>query len=189
MDPALNDGKNLANFIFIYLIGNTLRKYSLKWKRIKNSNLIAVYILLNIFLVSSFCIFHNNFIGTQIFNYSFAYNSPILLFNSILLFMIIGHLNFKSKMVNYIASSSLAIYLLSSSSIMLEMIKVTTNTIMNYLSNDIVLFFSLAALSVVIVTISVFIDKTLNPVWNICKIVGEYAENKVRSLYAKYAEE
>lgn len=189
MDPALNDGKNFANFIFIYLIGNTLRIYSAHWKCIKISKLIAVYIILNIFLVTCFCIFHDNFIGKQIFTYSFAYNSPILLCNSILMFMIIGHYEFKSKMVNYIASSSLAIYLLSSSSLMLEIIKITTNTIMKHLSNDIALFFTLAALSIVILFICVLIDKTLNPIWNICKIVGERAENTVRCLYAKYAEE
>lgn len=39
-DPSLQDGKNFANFIFLYVIGNTLHRYRSYWERFRYSRLV-----------------------------------------------------------------------------------------------------------------------------------------------------
>ena len=41
-DPSLSDGKNLANFSLLYLLGNTLHAYEERWKGFSNKNLIPL---------------------------------------------------------------------------------------------------------------------------------------------------
>jgi hypothetical protein len=56
-DETLKDGKNLANFYFIYLLGNTIKEYQNKWSLIPKYMLIFVWLLLNTCLVMIFLLF------------------------------------------------------------------------------------------------------------------------------------
>lgn len=182
IDPALHDGKNLANFILLYLIGNTLRAYADKWKSIKMKKLVAAYILLNLALFIGYGLLQETIIGKAIFRLSYPYNSPVLLINAILFFMIIGKLTFKSDVVNYLASSSLAIYLLPGATIILfGMIGPMMLEIKSMISNQCLFFFCAIGVTILIMFVSILVDKLLNPIWSLCKEMGNRAERKTFS--------
>lgn len=112
-DASLHDGKNLVSFIFYYTIGDTLRLYKSKWETIPRIYLASAFLILNVFLVAFFTIFGNNRISDIVFSrFFYDYTSVGLLLNSILFFILIGGMNFHSKIVNSIGKSSLAIYMI-----------------------------------------------------------------------------
>lgn len=112
VDPALNDGKNLGNFVLLYVLGNTLHVYGYVWRAWSQRNIFLVWIVLNIFLVVIYSVFIDNIIGKALFKASFPYNSPILIVNAIIFLMLVAKKPFKSKLVNYLGASALSIYLL-----------------------------------------------------------------------------
>ena len=89
-DGSFAGGKNVINFFLIYTLGNRLRIYQDKWKRINSTKLLLMYVLLNITLVSLWIYFRNNMLGEIIMRVSFWYCSPILYINAVLLFMLWG---------------------------------------------------------------------------------------------------
>lgn len=114
------EGKNLVNFLFIYQIGHLLIVYAPKWQAFDKRKLVCCYLALNAVLVSSYLLFNSKWLGDVIWRLSFPYNSPVLIVNAVLLFMIIGQLEFHSLFVNRMAEGCFAIYLIHSSSPLIE---------------------------------------------------------------------
>lgn len=101
------NGCNVVNFVYLYFIGRYIKIYNLtigKWKS------LAIYVicslLLGVLSVTSsgyaYYIFHEK------------YNNPILIIESVALLCFFVSLNFKSKFINWLAKSSIAIYLIHS---------------------------------------------------------------------------
>ncbi len=104
----LADGKNLTNFLLLYVIGNTIRSYQnqnqlTKWKLIF---LIAIF---NSVVVLAYL--HIPSLTTLIWKCGFAYNSPLLLLNSVLVFLLFCQFHFSSKIVNWFGGGIFACYL------------------------------------------------------------------------------
>lgn len=185
-DPTLTDGKNLVYFIFLYVLGNTLRIYKDLWKSISIKVLIAIYLLLNIALVSLYSIYDTSFIGNIIWHFSFRYCSPLLLINSLLFFVIIAKFPFKSRCINYLSASSLAIYLLHGSPIVFyKLIGPVSLYIKSQTSNEILFFVELAVFSVIIMLFCILIDKLLNPVWKMVNAFGGYVAHRLELISNK----
>lgn len=53
-DITLSSGKNLTNFLFLYVVGNTLRVYKGKWSGIPIWKMLTIYLLINISIVGMF---------------------------------------------------------------------------------------------------------------------------------------
>ena len=102
----VKDGYNLFNLIMLYLIGRYLRlywnndygKHSDLWVFIASSIATAVLALIL------------NRMGRNAY-IALSYNSPFIIIASISMLLLITKFNFKSKTINYLAGSSLAIYL------------------------------------------------------------------------------
>lgn len=112
--PSLSNGKNIVNFVFLYLLGNMLHKMLVSWKAPsgkKRMTLAFWYIGLTIAvgLILAYPNEHVQSIGKRLF---WGYNSPILLLMSVLFFCIFATFNFKSKMVNWWAGSVFAVYMI-----------------------------------------------------------------------------
>lgn len=182
-DPSLSGGKNLVHFILLYIVGNTLRVYENIWRKISLRKLIIAYVLLNVLLVTGYCFFDGTFISHKIFNWSFPYSSPIILLNSILFFIIIAKNRFQSKLVNYLAASTLGIYLLHCSSLVKFYTWIPASLwIKSFIPNDYVSFCALAVLALAVVFACIFIDKLFTPLWGWFQRVGEKAEIKIVSF-------
>lgn len=100
------DGYNLINFIMLYLIGRYLRLY---WKNdYKAGRDIAVFVLSS---AGTVCLaLALNYLGCDVYM-ALSYNSPFVILSAVSMLLLFTKLHFTNKVVNYLASSSLAIYL------------------------------------------------------------------------------
>ena len=122
-----NNGLNLYNMIFVYLIGAYLRIYPLKesylFKKCSKQlfqvilfSICCMCVVFNIgILITSYACKDLNLIFADIFhhmssNYWF-YSNPFVLIQSIAFFSLFGTFDFKNKFINKISSLTLGIYL------------------------------------------------------------------------------
>ncbi len=160
-DISLSDGKNLVNFSLIYVIGNTLKFYKDKYDKIPITYLLISYFMLNIFIVVIYYMFHGTSLSKVLWILSFPYCSPLLILNAILFFMIMSKFTLHSKLVNYIASSMLAVYLIHSHPCIAEWIKHIIIDVIYIPGNVLFTFVYLLLLTIVIIIASVVIDKVV----------------------------
>ena len=161
-DPALVDGKNLLNFIFLYLIGSMLHLYEEQLKRFPTWMFLVAWIALAVVLVSGW-LSTGTFLQHRIWALAFPYNSPLLLLGCILLFVPFGRIRLQSPRINWLAASVFAIYLLHCAG-------------WNYVTVVIRYFESLLPIpalvvftfffSFVVMAICILIDKLLSPLWD-----------------------
>ena len=181
-----SEGKNLINFILIYMLGDTLKYYKNKLSTIPTTFLIAFYFILNIILTSLYLFFFNESAGKIIYRLGYSYNSPIVIFNAILLFLIFSRWKFQSRIVNHIAQSVFTVYLLQESPLILwsyivpclEKLMATSHS-PSFLLPHLIIF------TFIILIISVCIDKLLNPVWWIGQNISIKLEYKLNKLWNK----
>ncbi len=114
-----NSGYSIYSFIGLYLIGRLLRTYewdkykiiSAKWKI--GLWLIAVTILITLGSLFISSTFHKGGADLHKFPLStFAYNNPLVIIQSILIFILFLKLKFNSKFINWCGVSVIALYLL-----------------------------------------------------------------------------
>lgn len=186
-DPSLIDGKNLITFLFLYAIGDSLKHYRKYWNAIPKMLLLVCYMSLNIILVLWATYFNNmphfNGIFNRIF---FAYCSPILLVNSIMFFILIGQIKVQSNFINRIAKSSLPIYLIHGSPIIIyDIISPLLINIYNYINNPVLFILAIILFTLLIMLSCITIDNLLNPIWKILNIIGMNVQEKYNILCSK----
>ena len=112
----VKDGYSLFSFAGIYLVGRYLRLYPERLKGWRGSNFLFAYI--GITLAQSLALILYAYISKESImasplTYKFLrYVSPINIFASILLFLAFSRLQLQSKVVNWISTSTLAVYLI-----------------------------------------------------------------------------
>lgn len=165
-DPTLKDGKNLVNFIFIYLVGYEISQFESRLYSISIYKLVVMLFALNSLLISSSFFFYDTIIGKLLLRLSFPYCSPFLLVNSVLIIIIFGRFKFKAPIINYMAESALAVYLIHGSRpIMPNIHTAVACAAQNITNSNILLLFLYAAYSLIVVFSCIFIDKLLTPLW------------------------
>ena len=173
-DNSLSNGKNLANFIYFYLVGNQLYYYRDRWMNIKTSNLVLCYIIFNVVILTLEYYTYGNIVGKMIMKLSFPYSSPLILIGAVMFFMIIGKQHIQSRFINYVAASSLAIYLIHGSRPYLPQLH---GVICEYLQgitvNNMLLLGSYVIYTLIVISACVFIDKCLTPVWSVINKTGK----------------
>ena len=190
-DPSLEDGKNVANFIFIYMVGHALKTDIRFTDKIETKFLLVVFLILNMLLVSGYYLFSDHLIGKVLWRLSFPYSSPILLLNSIMFFIFFSRMSFQSKTVNWLAQSSLAIYLIHGNrplfldwsgnavdsfpgGIIGYMVELVRNTV----TTDLLFGLSLLVIAILVIVMCIGIDKVLSPLW-------KFATSQFNRLYTK----
>lgn len=164
-DVCLVEGKNLTNFLLLYTLGNSLRHYQEHINGCSQFKLVITYLLFNAFLVIGFM--YIPIIAGKIWKYSYAYDSPIIMVNSVWMFAIFSKLDVKSRFVNWMGSGVFACYLLQCPAILwkncferpLQYIYGFANEPWQIL--PIMVLYAAAAM-----LIMGSIDKVLNPIWN-----------------------
>ncbi len=102
-DNVNKDGYNLINFIWIYFIGYYLRHYY-DVKKLKPIYYLVVWGIASISNAILFIVYDKYVAWT--------YNNPLVVLAAIALFLFFVSFNFSSKPINFIAQSTLGIYLL-----------------------------------------------------------------------------
>lgn len=169
-DPSMVDGKNLVNFMYLYMVGNLLSEYRNIWQKFNTMKMIYVYITITTIIVIFHYYFFGSIVSKILFRLSFPYSSPIILINSILFFMIMGKMKFVSRNVNYLATSCLAIYLIHGIRPFMPIIHSSiTEIIQSFTDLEIVWLLLYFVYSIIVVALCILIDKCLQPFWNILK--------------------
>lgn len=173
-DKSLSTGKNLANFIYFYLVGNQLYYYRDKWMNIKTSHIVLCYIIFNVMILTLEYYMYGNIVGKMIKRLSFPYSSPLILVGAIMFFMIIGKQHIQSRFINYVAASSLAIYLIHGSRPYLPGLHgIVCGYLQGVTGNNLFLLSSYIIYTLIVITTCVCIDKCLTPVWSIINKTGK----------------
>lgn len=168
LDSSLLDGKNIITFLFLYVIGDTLHHYETIWKKVPSYCYGLFFFILNTILVLVFSFYTGRIIEAIFQRLFFSYCSFGLLVSSLLFFMWIGGMSFKSRFINYIARSSLSIYMIHGASmIFFNIIGPISLYLLDISSNEFQLFALVLLFTTIIVVCCIIIDKLLTPVWNI----------------------
>ena len=189
-DTSVTNGKNLTNFIYFYLVGNQLYYYRDWWMNIKTRKLLLFYFIFNIVILTLVYFMYGNVVGKIINSLSFPYSSPMILIGAIMFFMIIGKQHIQSRFINYVAASSLAIYLIHGSRPYLpEFHGAVCGYLQGVTDNNMLLFGSYTVYTLIVITACVCIDKCLTPVWNTIYYIGSRLQEKFSffSLYKQFS--
>ena len=175
------DGKNLVNFLFLYLLGQLLSSFSNQWKKIKLWKLLAVYLLLNVILVTSYYFYSDTIMGQMLWRLSFPYSSPILIVNAILLFVIIGHFSFSSSVFNQLSAGVFAIYLIHGSTpLFTDIQRNIVSSVFACVNNNYALFIGVLMIMVIgVMLFCLLINKLLTPFWMISYSIGNMVYKKL----------
>lgn len=113
-----NSGYSIYSFVGLYLIGQYIKRSdvgSLSLFQSKSKILLCILgvtLLIAISGLAVCAIFHRGGADLQLFPLSpIAYNNPLVIVQSILIFMFFYKLNIKSNFINWCAAGALAIYL------------------------------------------------------------------------------
>lgn len=106
------DGYNLWNFMFLYLIGRFIALHTKK-----NYNRKKLYLFSYIFFsILTATLMNQTLIGKIWFtNRLYDYNSPLIIISAVSFFLFFRNLRIKSKIINWLANSVLAVYLITES--------------------------------------------------------------------------
>lgn len=164
-DASMADGKNLVLFMFLYVLGDCLKHYKETTDQVSTIILGGIYLFLNVALVYLYTMYPNNFIGKTIWNVSYPYCSPILILNAVLLFLLFSRLHLKSNVVNRLAGSVFAIYILHHQHYVLyNLIEPVVLSLYRLHNLPIILLFYLCSFTIIIMFICIAIDKLLEPI-------------------------
>ena len=160
-DNSFQDGKNVINFCLIYVIGNELRKLEYI-KQIKKSSLLYSYVALNVIICIATYYSTNTSFFSIIKKMAWYYDSPFLIMNATLLFLIFEKMNFKSIQLNKIASSVFPVYLIHANLYTGRVVWPFVNTFIEPDYN----FLTILLFAFVIMLICIALDKILAPLYN-----------------------
>ena len=164
-DVCLVEGKNLTNFLLLYTLGNSLRHYQEHINGCSQFKLVITYLLFNAFLVIGFM--YIPIIAGKIWKYSYAYDSPIIMVNSVWIFAIFSKLDVKSRFVNWMGSGVFACYLLQCPAILWKnCFERPIQYIYGFANEPWQILPIMVLYAAVAMLIMGSIDKVLNPIWN-----------------------
>ena len=191
-DPSRNDGKNITNFMFLYLLGKTIHNYKSKWENIPKIAIISCILVLNATIFFLLLYYNRNTTaGTFLWSISMPYCSPLLIINASLVFILFSQLHLNSKLVNNLAKSVFAVYLIHCQPTIHNLIilptiekisqKAFSHSFYEFSGGiglcKVLVFSYTAASALIIMTGCIIFNKSLIPIW----LLGE----KIYNLFYK----
>ena len=150
-------GYDLINFITLYFIGRYISIVGVNIKRQKIVFVIGAFILLKTLLLAL------GYYNEEIKSYLFlnAYNNPINIIYASFVFLFFASLKIKSKFINSIGSSALAVYLLTDHVVIRNFFRNLFNEYFHYIEsyNQIIVFIILIVFTLILFFASILIDK------------------------------
>lgn len=184
-DTVYSLGKNVVNFMLIYQVGHMLKEYSSKWKTWKMSRLVGIYLLLNVVIVTLFLMTRTNAVGKIIWKLCFPYNAPILILNAVLLFVLFGKMEFRSRPINRLAEHCFPIYLIHALPLLAATVECPLVNGVFHLTGERILVTIplLFILACVIFFGCVFIDSLFHPFWRWIDRQGARLQDRIGFSY------
>lgn len=182
-DQSLIDGKNIINFMLLYVIGDTARKYSDVLSRFRVRGVLGTYIVFNVFIVVVCTLFSETKLVQILFILCYQYCSPGLLINAILIFFLFMRINVKSSLINYSASSVFAVYLIHCNNVVFPNIVKPLIVSLFKTDNCFLSIIYLFLLAVGLFVACIVIDKLLTPIWKQTLTLAEKIDRKLKIDY------
>jgi len=189
-NPINSDGYNVMNFIFLYVIGQYINKYiPIPQLAELRNRLLIIYLLISLVLglLIIFIVFvlKNNAL-TNIF---WAYNNPLVVISSIVFFCIFLTFNFKSQIINWLATSTLSIYLIHENSYLRQYIYDFIRDIcnLNVFSNFIVLrYIVIIIAALLLMTVCILFDKIFQKIIKPIEDLLIFLCSKIEAQYSSF---
>lgn len=180
-EPSLMEGKNILNFMLLYLVGNTVRRYQTE------INKIPLWLSPIVFVLVS-CV--TTYVGITKIDYQvpvvgnvwyrfFGYDSIGMYLNATLVFLFFSQLKIQSKFINWMSGSVFAMYLLSVAFIW-DFIRSTSVRIESHYHQPITVIVMCIGLAVFFMLFCVCIDKLMSPIWNMYRNFGARLDSKYK---------
>lgn len=188
----LQDGKNLVHFILLYLIGDSLKVYEYRIRKIQTSYLVLLFLFINIGQLFVFYLFYD----TVLMSFWFLVdrnNGPILIIDAIITFILFSRIHMRNKTINLIASSVLVMYIVQQepylrfllSSIYERMWCPDYAYNFNGFEETIKVVGYLAVRAFFFMAVAFCIDRILQPVWIIVEKIADSKFGRINQLIAE----
>ena len=154
-------GYSTISFVGLYILANYLRKYDKTERRILII-LFIVFVILNTVIA-----FMSTYIDRGAYvNRLYAYNSPLVILASVAVFLLFTKFQFKSRIVNYIAVSSFAVFLFHANHFFIDEVYVAW--LKKWFALDGIVLFSVKTILLVLSCFccAIIIDKIRIFIWN-----------------------
>ena len=161
-DKVNNNGYTLMQFVLMYIIGRHIRIHGFN---LSKQWVLSCFILTSIINGILFYIVHCLGYGGVAWKLTF-YNNPLVIIGAISFFVLFLNIRIKSKVINYLSASALAIYLIQNTPLVS---KWYYQTVADYHMNNESIWLSLgiiAILSFVICCASICLDKICVPAFS-----------------------
>lgn len=154
------NGYNISQFIFLYVIGGYLHRYiQPEWICSKRYYFLCGYILLSLLwgIAQNFHVFGHNIPHWN----GWSYSNPIVILSAICLFLFFRSISFHSRIVNFIAKGTLAVYVLHCNANIGEILFQFTHTLIDENTVEIQVL-TLIIIAILLTTIVSCIDAILH---------------------------
>jgi len=186
-NPVNSDGYNVMNFIYLYVIGQYIKKYisidNFKPLRFK----LAISYVFFSFLLAVLVLFNDIVLrrngATSIF---WTYNDPIVIISSIIFFCIFLTFDVRSRIVNWLATSTLAVYLIHENGYSRHYIYDFIGRICKFpflLNHLIFIYLSILLLAILLMITCILFDKLFQKVFKPVENLLLFFWNKIESKY------
>lgn len=180
-EPSLKDGKNMALFMFVYVLGDCLNAFKSKYERWSLTWIILAYLIINVLEVVCYVSFHHSLLGKVVWVIGYPYCSPLLIMNAVLLFVIFSKFNFRSKVVNWLSLSVFSVYVLHHQHFILYSLIGPCVLYIYTVSHDpLILMTLLGGLTILIMFVCMVIDKLCSPLWHFLSDNANKLESRIR---------
>lgn len=115
-----NDGYTIVNFVLMYFLASYIKKYG--FDKYDNKKLVAIFVinLMIIFFLST----------TVVYKKAWNYNSPFVIINSLIIFIMFMKMDFNSNIINELSKAAFSCFLFHAN--ILKLLKNTTKQILSY---------------------------------------------------------
>ena len=175
---AYNAGYTAISFIGLYLLAQFIRKYSSPLKNIGVFTNFLLYFVLSIMPVVLF------FVTGHKFNI-LAYSSPFVILSSVFFFLAFNKMKLSNNVINYLACSSLSIYIVHLHPLICQHFIDLMNAAFNLLGGYVYTLFVIL-FAVCFGLFCVLIDKLRILLWSLlCKLFVNNMINRITNLFNK----
>ncbi len=159
------NGNSTISFIGLYLLARYVAKYQQQWVYNYNKSLYLVIFLISVLFMM--LVFYEMKVRQldSLSKMVFRYDQPIVIAASLSILLFFNKMNFKNKIINYVASSSFAVYIIHVNPNIFESYFVNQIKKLFETYNDVYCLITIFSFLVAIFFISVLLDQIRKIVW------------------------
>lgn len=160
-----SNGYSTLSFIGLYLLAQYIRRYPSFLKSISSKTLFLLFLIcITLNTTSTYIFLHMR--KDEYTHFMFSYLNPLVILSAVSLLLAFSKLKIKSKAINWVASSSLAVYLVHCHPSIFPMYKEMGATLYQN-NNGISYWWKILLFLCIVFLFSILLDKIRLLVWNL----------------------